>query len=386
MAGSFQTGPEVAGDGAAEIAVLMAASDPGQQPQLAVTPEVVVPERLFHLARYNKMLGWLPLAPQALPAGCQGLSADLLQANLKTVALNRLAMAVSTEVSGTLAGHGLAHVVMKGPFQQMVVHDQPFKRPSGDIDLFVRPRDRAQAAKVLKQMGFVPMEPDRALWWISFLGEEHFLRPSDNAVIDLHHSLQQVGLPDWRHASEVLDRVISLSHQGTQVPVPAPEDGCLLLTITIAKALLAREPCGWAVADLARWLDRLTAPEWQRLVQIASRSGQRQTLRLGLTLVSAFYGPPQPTDDDAAAAMQAVLEGPVSKARHMPGLSHRQIDLQNMVFQPWHNPSLAPRRRDMLRMLSLGRPHVLAGQGLRAALSPLVLAWLRRGEGKSDQA
>ena len=43
--------------------------------------------------------------------------------------------------------------------------------------------------------------------------------------------------------------------------------------------------------------------------------------------------------------------------------------LRDLVFQPWQRRAEAPRRRQMLRMLARGRPHVLVAEAARAALS-----------------
>ena len=52
--------------------------------------------------------------------------------------------------------------------------------------------------------------------------------------------------------------------------------------------------------------------------------------------------------------------------------------LRDLVFQPWQRRAEAPRRRQMLRMLTEGRPHVLAAEAARAALSLRVQAALER--------
>ena len=340
----------------------------------------VDPDRLFELARLNKMLGVLPLAPAALPPGCGGLAPRLLQVHLQTVAMNRRAMAVTLEVVEAL--RPLRHVVLKGPFQQLAVHGHANRRPSGDIDLYVAPHDRARAAALLEGLGFRPTEADRALWWIRFLGEQHFQRAADGAVVDLHHRLQQVGLPAWQRAGQVLDRAETRMQDGVAVPVPAAIDGCLLLGVQLAKALLAHEPCGWAVAELAHWLVQLTPHDWQGLWQAAAAAGQDRTLALAMALVTACYGPLRLADGSPAVPAIAAPRG----------LPDDPALLRDLVFQPWRRQRSglavaseaadarpgATRRRQMLRMLAQGRPHVLAIEAARAVLSPLVLNRLTR--------
>ncbi|MBB1492587.1 nucleotidyltransferase family protein [Paracoccus sp. MC1854] len=369
MAFTEQLIASVRGDSGAEIAVLTAAACPAS-PQ-AAGPEPTGPrrppdpDRLFDIARLNKMLGQLPVSPAALPPGCAALAPRLLQARLRTAAMNRAAMAVTAEVSRAFAGAGLRHAVLKGPFQQMAVHGDPFRRPSGDIDLFVTPRDRRRAAALLQGLDFAPMEQEQALWWVPFLGEQHFRRERDGAVVDLHHRLQQAGLPDWRGAAGVLDRAVTQAHGGDAIPVLSPADGCLLMAVTLAKALLAREPCGWAAAELAHWLARLDPADRRMLDGIAAASGQERTLALGITLARACHDHPA-LAGAGAAPLRGLPAGPAL--------------LRDLVFQPWQRRAEAPRRRQMLRMLTEGRPHVLAAEAARAALSLRVQAALARRE------
>lgn len=357
----------VRGDSQPEIDILIAANRPGSagnsdMPVLQSdrSPE---PDRLFDISRLNKMLGWLPVSPSLLPPTCVGLAPRLLQARMQTARMNRHAMTVTAEVAANLTRAGIRHVVLKGPFQQMIVHDDPFRRPSGDIDLYVAPRDRKPAAAALQQMGFTPIEQDQSLWWVSFLGEQHFRRKSDGAVIDLHHRLQQAGLPDWRGAEDVLDRADSVTHEGVLIPVLSPIDGCLLIAVSLAKALLAHEPCGWAATELTHWMARLDPTERAVLTKVATRSGQDQTLALGITLAHACGEHP-----GLAIWPPAVL----------PGLPTDPKILRDLVFQPWQRESEAPRRRQMLRMLARGRPHILAFEAMRAVLSLKVKAALER--------
>ncbi|ODT57562.1 MULTISPECIES: nucleotidyltransferase family protein [Paracoccus] len=374
----------VRGDSRPEIDVLAAAAArtgaAPSRPEGCSTGRPPDPQRLFDIARLNKMLGWLPMSPAQLPSGCAGLAPKLLQVRLHTAAMNRHAMAVTAEAVTGLRQAGLRHVVLKGPFQQLAVHDNPFFRPSGDIDLYVAPRDRRRAGAVLRNLGFLPLEQDSALWWVPFLGEQHFRRDADGAVIDLHHRLQQAGLPAWQDAERVLDRAGSLSHADVQIPVLSSADGCLLMTVTLAKALLAHEPCGWAAVELTHWLARLDAPERARLDRIAVRSGQERTLALGLALARACDGQGRDGQDkDGPTSEECAAPGIPAAPRGLP------MDpdlLRDLVFQPWQREAEAPRRRELLWMLARGRPHVLALEAVRAALSNQVRAMLERRAGK----
>lgn len=356
----------VRGDSLPEIAVLLAAALPaaaGGAGQGGAGARPVDPSRLFDIARFNKMLGWLPVSPAALPPGCAALAPRLLQVRLHTAGMNRRAMDATAEAVKALTAAHLGHVVLKGPFQQLMVHADPFRRPSGDIDLYVAPRDRRRAAAVLRELGYSPFEEDRALWWVPFLGEQHFRREADGSVIDLHHRLQQAGLPDWHGAEAVLERRVTLHHREVAIPVLSPVDGCLLMAVTLSKALLAHEPCGWAAAELTHWLARLGPAEREMLTRVARAARQERTLALGIALARACGAPPGPADGDAPALRKLPTDPAV---------------LRDMVFQPWQREAEALRRRHLLRMLAEGRPHVLALEAGRAALSQTVRLALER--------
>ncbi|MDB6454807.1 nucleotidyltransferase family protein [Falsirhodobacter sp. 20TX0035] len=343
-----QLGAEIDGDGALEIRALLG----------EVGFEGTDPHRLFHLARYNKMLHLIPMT--AHPT----LAPRLLEARIATVGMNGRAIRAGAEISKALAAAQVRHVVMKGPWQQVSVHDTGFLRPSGDVDLFVAPKDRVRAAEVVGTLDYRVFEHGQTIWWLRFLGEQHFHREADGAVVDLHHRLLQVGLPSWRHAEDVLARSVLQGEGDDRVPVPDPATGCLLLAITIAKALLGSEPCGWAVRDLSLWLARLSVEERRALDRVARRAGQTRSLRLALQLVEACYG---------GSAAQSVLPGP----------ARTKEELRSIVYQPWHHPQLAPRRRHLLRALGKGRPVAVAQQGVMSVLSPVVLSVLKRREGKA---
>ena len=367
MAFTGETIAAMTRDATPEMAVLLAASRPGAaagdspaasgQPAGAQRP--LDPDLLFELARLNKMLGVLPLSPAALPPGCAGLAPRLLQVHLQTMAMNRQVMTVTAEVVRALAG--IRVVVLKGPFQQLALHGNAARRPSGDIDLFVAPSDRARAAARLRDQGFAPTEEDLALWWIRFRGEQHFQRARDGAVVDLHHRLQQVGLPAWRRSGEVLARAGSLAHDGQAIPVPSAIDGCLLLGVTLAKALLAHEPCGWAAVELAHAIAQLPPDDWPRLWQAAARAGQDRALAMALALAAACCGPLRRADGSPAEPLPAVPRG-------MP---RDGALLRDLVFQPWRRPQGTLRRRQMLLMLAQGRPHVVAVESARVLASLL---------------
>lgn len=340
-----QLGAEIDGDCTSEIHALLGQGDFG----------TTDPHRLYHLARYNKMLHLIPMNAHST------LGPRLLEARIATVGLNGRAIRAGIQISQALAARDVRHVVMKGPWQQVSVHRTGFLRPSGDVDLFVAPQDRAKAAKVIRSLDYRVFEQDQTIWWLRFLGEQHFHRDSDGAVADLHHRLLQVGLPSWRHAGDVLTQAIGQGEGAERVPVPNPVAGCLLLAITIAKALLGGEPCGWAVRDLWLWLAKLSAEERRDLERAARRAGQTRSLMLALQLVHACHW---------------LSDWPVRPV--LPGPHRTEEELRSIVYQPWQRSHRALRRRELLRTLGKGRPVAVVQQGVMSVLSPMVLSVLKR--------
>ncbi|WP_167620122.1 nucleotidyltransferase family protein [Paracoccus ravus] len=342
----IQIPPELRQDCTAEILALL-----GQNPLSESDPI-----RLFHVARCNKLLHLLPINDPAL----RPIRADLLRAQIATAQMNRRAIDLACETSHALAALGVRHLVLKGPFQQIRLHGTGHLRPSGDVDLYVSPRQRKAAAEAILAAGFAVVEPEKARWWLAFMGEQHFRRAKDGAMIDLHHRLHQFGLPGWRHAEAILDRAEPVMPE--VIPVAGDADGCLLLAISIAKSLLAKEPCGWAVRDLAIWLGKLSAEDLARLWHIAKEAGQRRVLELSLRLVDAV-----------TAASPRVETG-----SGLRGLN--ASDLRDLVYQPWRlSPETSPRRRQLLTSLGRGRPGSVMAQAVLSGLSPFVLGWQTEG-------
>jgi len=135
------------------------------------------------------------------------------------------------------------------------------------------------------------------------------------------------------------------------------------MAVSLAKALLAHEPCGWAVVDLTHWLACLDPAERTMLAKIAGESGQERTLALGIALARAC------SDHPSLQTYDPLL---LSK------LTTDQAVLRDLVFQPWQREAEAPRRRQMLRMLAQGGPHIFAIEAIRAALSQQVRKLLER--------
>ena len=323
------------------------------------------PRALFEVARLNGLLLCLPSDPSRLPEGCGVLAAEVDRTRLRVLALNRAVLRLAAETGALLAARGIAHVHMKGPLAQAQLYGDTLRRPSADADLLVARADRRRAAEVLSGAGFVPTEAALAGWWTRFLGEQHFRRPGAAVFVDLHHALQQPGLPRPRGEAGFFARAERFRFEGAEYPVLSAPDRCLLGSMGLVRALLARAPAGGLATDLAAGLEAL-APEARRaLDRIAADSGLQPTLALGAAAAGALV----PGRRAGAGAVPAPLDA-------LTG-----ADLRAMVLTPWREHLPWPRRRTMLRALCGPDPLRFAAEAGRAALSSAYRGFLEARAG-----
>ncbi len=331
-----------------EIAAMLASLHGSQ---LATLPPCD-PTVLFEVARLNKLLMLLPRQAGQLPPGCEALVPLLDQARLRVLLLNRQGLRLGAEITAQLNKAGVRHLVLKGPLQQMLLYGDALRKPAGDIDLLIRPQDRAAATAILRRAGFAPTERAMASWWTHFLGEQHFECPGSPVVLDLHHGLQQPGLPRPRGLTGFFDRAETLTYDGVTHSVLSPSDRCLLASISLLKGFLAAEPAGGAVADLDAALRKLGPAEHTALPEIAHQIGLGRSLALATHIVDACLG-----------SIHASAFG----ASPLPHLA--PCDLRDMAFQPWRNGLPWPRRSRILAALCGPDPVRFATEAGRSALS-----------------
>jgi len=91
-----------------------------------------------------------------------------------------------TEIDRLLESAGIAYAVMKGVHIRECVYPEPSLRLAGDIDVLVLPRDRQQAARLLRSAGF-----EARIDTTSISHEACFTRHA--ADVDLHWNLLRPG-------------------------------------------------------------------------------------------------------------------------------------------------------------------------------------------------
>jgi hypothetical protein len=315
------------------------------------------PGALLDLARLNKAL--LHLAAGPAP---DALGPSLQATRLRATAMNLATLALSREVERLLAAEGIRPLHLKGPLQQIDLHGSPVTRPSGDVDLLVAARHRGAAAGALRRAGFAEQERGLAPWWRAFLGETHFRRPS-GAVVDLHHRLDQPGLPRVRRIESLLDEAREQEWRGASFLVPSQLDGALVAAIGVAKALVGQEPCGGHLVDLRASLDRLDRAEREALDARAAHLNLEPVLALGRRALDSAFGP--------ATGRRWSRPGD----RPLETMADEALAL--VLLAPWAAPPL--RRRHLLWSLSGGSPATFLGRmgwwqlsnGVRTGLASL---------------
>ncbi|MCU0905998.1 MAG: nucleotidyltransferase family protein [Rhodobacteraceae bacterium] len=321
------------------------------------------PDLLLEVARLNKVLlhPGLPVLP---PPHQQQLEAYRLRC--KTMIARGLVMA--RDVSTRLADAGIAHLHFKGPLLQYQIHGSVLRKPSADVDVLVHPDQRHAAARVLVDAGFTATEDALGGWWSGFLNERHYTHPDSDIFVDLHHGLQQAGLPQPRDIAGFLGRRATLAYFGTQFAVPSALDLPLILAINMIKAFVAHEPAGSTALDLHTLQSGLSPDAEDRLQAVARRTGLAETLELARILTAAALDQPAPR------ASPAWLPGPET--------------LRAMVWQPWRADLVFPRRRYVLSWLCGNRPlqmvRELGTGGLSEAYLNILGWWntARPGNGK----
>lgn len=304
------------------------------------------------------------LTPFVAPQFSQTRHKDRLQAlQMMSFVRNTALLGETLTLSSALTGSGIAHLVMKGPVQQHIVHDNFYLRPSVDIDLLVRRADFLRARDAIEPLGYALLTP--SVWWWAYLGEQHLVcaRPPGFSV-DLHHQLHQPGTPGPRHLARLFDGSRLLSVRGTDIPVMNTSDIQMHTIISIAKALFNREPAGKYIYDLRVSFggDGQKSPE--DLLAYCETQGLAGPAEVALGLLSRIFG----TSEPRRARADTLL----------PDLP--DADLLSMVFTPQADERALPRRRQLMWAYCSGQPQRYAAEFFRLGSAELARHVFERGQ------
>ncbi|WP_202356526.1 nucleotidyltransferase family protein [Mesorhizobium sp. 113-3-3] len=287
------------------------------------------------IARLNKVATFVLKALSRAPAGER--PAELFQwldtYRRRTVSMNAACLMDSMAIHQALRDRQIDFVFLKGPFQQHLLYDDHFMKPSGDVDILVSPAGFSRARDALRSIGYEVSGKSRSVWWVRFLGEQHMIRGNGPSTVDLHYRLQQPGSPSPRDADGFLRRKRLVEITGTEVPFTSAADTLMLSCISVAKALFNREPCAGYVCDIRASANRLDEADQQHVLDAAVDQGLDDTLLLGLRAADVLLG----------------ATGTLLSERAKPILSRiGNEDLLNMVIAPWLSSLRWPQRRTVL--------------------------------------
>ncbi|MBZ9992247.1 nucleotidyltransferase family protein [Mesorhizobium sp. BH1-1-4] len=289
------------------------------------------------IARLNKVATFVLKALSRAPA--HERPAELFQwletYRRRTVSMNAACLMDSIAIHEALHDRRIDFVFLKGPFQQHLLYDDHFMKPSGDVDILVSPAGFLKAREALRAIGYEVSGKSRSVWWVRFLGEQHMIRGNGpkSSTVDLHYRLQQPGSPSPRDSDGFLRRKRLVEIAGAEVPFTSAADTLMLSCISVAKALFNREPCAGYVCDIRASASRLGEADQQRVLDAAVTQGLDDTLLLGLRAADVLLGG----------------TGTLLSERAKPILSRiGNEDLLSMVIAPWLSSLRWPQRRTVL--------------------------------------
>lgn len=257
---------------------------------------------------------------------------------------NTLLAGELTRVLDLLASHGIDAVPFKGPVLAALAYENVAMRQFGDLDLLVRPHERVRTRDILLGDGYTMYDG-----WshVDELNHEFTLVGSRGGVrLDVHWRLfPRAVLPI--HADHLRQRLAAVRIGDREVHTFSLEDTLLILCVHADTH--AWERLKW-IADIAQLVAGNGAIEWANAVEIASCSGSKRVLLLGLRLANDLLGaaPPEPVMTHARADRHvARLAATVSERlfEHVP--SEVDADREKSLLQLrsrdrlWHKLWLA---------------------------------------------
>lgn len=297
---------------------------------------------LRELLRTNKLANFLSAASGCIPAEYQSLALWLNDYRKRTAMLNAACLSHIAKVVDALAKADIEFVVFKGVIQQKNLYGSYFVKPAGDVDLLVHGKDFVRARDVLGTAGFAGAGGSDSRWWIKFLGEQH-LEPHlhGSPAIDLHYRIQQPGSPQPTDTSEFIKRKQVVDVAGIKVPFMHSNDFLLMSSISIAKAMFNREPCGGHIADVYASLCNLDPRDIPAIEAFSKRQGLSAILALGLRSAKAVLNVDHPMTETTGAKILPSVSG---------------ASLRKMLVLPNKKSSGWPKRRQVLWELCEGAP------------------------------
>jgi hypothetical protein len=213
---------------------------------------------------------------------------------------------VSASIAQAMRASGIGYILLKGPSFSRWLYDEGFERTYADTDILVNPNALLEAEAVIGSLGFCkgPGPSFGEKDWTSWAWQ----RRRDGAVVDLHRSLEGLGVSPLEAWHVVCSNIHSIEIAGTTVDVLDEVARAVHLSLHAAYHGAAEQP----LEDLRRGLDRLSMQIWIEAASLARRlealpafaSGLRQLPR-GCLLVEKLALPVETTSELVLRARSA---------------------------------------------------------------------------------
>ncbi|NPV05524.1 MAG: nucleotidyltransferase family protein [Syntrophaceae bacterium] len=359
----------------------------------------------FDWNRFLRLCEWHNVAPlvcRVLPTVVNGAVSPAAVDRLRGLSHGNTARSLFlvTELSrilGALEASGVPAYPFKGPALSVLLHGDPARRQSKDLDILV-PREKLRwAIKALDALGYRAQGAREGVRLAAHRQAEYetaLLRRDGRLQVELQWAVVPAYFGFDHERLGIWSRLEARAWNGSAFPVLPPEESLLLLCVHGAKHLWCK--LGW-VCDVAGLLASPAPPDFRRALELAERCGVKRLLLLGLLLAGRLAGARLPREVSdrieadlmvlalARQALAVIASTPVNPdadpARYLFYLKAKDCRRDQLLFAgrllatlaagEW-NPAALP---DMLAPLYyLARPiHMAARHG-----TPVLRALARR--------
>ena len=207
------------------------------------------------------------------------------------------AAAQLSSIGRQLTDAGVDAVSIKGPLFSRWLYGDVGMRRFADLDLLVRPADRARALAALGSAGYaLPGGLSAAAAGAVYAGTGAWPLIHETAIgVDLHWKLQAVGFGAPLQPLDVLrDRAYD-NVAGVEIGMPSATHAAALTLLHAAKHLWASLELALSIAHLMRRDD----VDWPRVHELTARAGAWNGCAAGLALAGELFDvdPPPPLRD-----------------------------------------------------------------------------------------
>ncbi len=211
---------------------------------------------------------------------------------------NRANTAELIKVLRSMESAGIRAIPYKGPALAALAHGDITLRKFWDLDIVIRPQDIIPAKSLLITHGYQ---------WHPFQGQVTgrnearnfrlwhaytFLHPDTNAMIDLHWRFSPRRFPFDVDLDDLWEHLVPVRLLDEEIWTFPTEALLLFLCVHGSKDLWWRR-CGW-ICDIAELLASNPDLDWSYCLELATHTGARRMLLLGLALAHELLQAPLP--------------------------------------------------------------------------------------------